>query len=112
MKKILFAILSIFSLSAAAQVDVTFQVDMNDVTGFTTPEVNGIFNAWCGNCAPMSDADGDGVWDLTISLAPGTYEYKFSFDNWGGQETLVAGSSCTMTTGIHVNHKRDIVWTR
>ena len=103
MKKILFAILSIFSLSAAAQVDVTFQVDMNDVTGFTTPEVNGIFNAWCGNCAPMSDANGDGVWDLTISLAPGTYEYKFSFDNWGGQETLVAGSSCTMTTGIYTN---------
>lgn len=103
MKKILFAILSIFSLSAAAQVDVTFQVDMNDVTGFTTPEVNGIFNAWCGNCAQMSDADGDGVWDLTISLAPGTYEYKYSFDNWTGQETLVPGSSCTMTTGIYTN---------
>ncbi len=103
MKKILFAILSIFSLSAAAQVDVTFQVDMNDVTEFTTPEINGIFNAWCGNCAPMSDADGDGVWDLTISLAPGTYEYKYSFDNWTGQETLVPGSSCTMTTGIYTN---------
>jgi hypothetical protein len=103
MKKILFAILSIFSLSAAAQVDVTFQVDMNDVTEFTTPEVNGIFSAWCGNCAPMSDADGDGVWDLTISLAPGTYEYKYSFDNWTGQETLVPGSSCTMTTGIYTN---------
>ena len=103
MKKILFAILSIFSLSATAQVDVTFQVDMNGVTGFTTPEVNGIFNAWCGNCAPMSDANGDGVWDLTISLAPGTYEYKYSFDNWSGQETLVPGSSCTMTTGIYTN---------
>jgi hypothetical protein len=103
MKKILFAILSIFSLSAAAQVDVTFQVDMNGVTGFTTPEVNGIFNAWCGNCAPMSDANADGVWDLTISLAPGTYEYKYSFDNWAGQETLVPGSSCTMTTGIYTN---------
>ena len=103
MKKILFAILSIFSLSATAQVDVTFQVDMNGVTGFTTPEVNGIFNAWCGNCAPMSDGNGDGVWDLTISLAPGTYEYKYSFDNWSGQETLVPGSSCTMTTGIYTN---------
>ena len=103
MKKILFAILSIFSLSATAQVDVTFQVDMTGVTGFTTPEVNGIFNAWCGNCAPMSDANGDGVWDLTISLAPGTYEYKYSFDNWSGQETLVPGSSCTMTTGIYTN---------
>ena len=103
MKKTLFLFFSIFSLSAIAQVDVTFQVDMNGVTGFTTPEVNGIFNNWCGSCAPMSDADGDGIWDLTISLAPGTYEYKYSYDNWGGQETLVAGSSCTMTTGTYTN---------
>lgn len=103
MKKILFLLLSIFSLNAAAQVDITFQVDMNGVTGFTTPEVNGLFNAWCGNCAPMTDYNADGVWELTISLAPGTYEYKYSFDNWSGQETLVAGSSCTMTTGIYTN---------
>jgi hypothetical protein len=86
-----------------AQVDVTFQVDMNGVTGFTTPEVNGTFNNWCGSCAPMTDANGDGIWDLTISLAPGAYEYKFSYDNWAGQETLVAGSSCTMTTGPYTN---------
>jgi hypothetical protein len=103
MKKTLFLLFTIFSLNAVAQVDVTFQVDMNGVTGFTTPEVNGIFNAWCGSCAPMSDANGDGIWDLTISLAPGTYEYKYSFDNWAGQESLVPGSSCTMTTGIYTN---------
>jgi hypothetical protein len=103
MKKILFLLLTIFSLNVMAQVDVTFQVDMNGVTGFTTPEVNGTFNNWCGSCAPMADADGDGVWALTIELMPGAYEYKFSHDNWGGQETLVAGSSCTMTTGIYTN---------
>lgn len=103
MKKILFLLFSIFSLNALAQVDVTFQVDMNGVSGFTTPEVNGTFNNWCGSCAPMADADGDGVWALTIELMPGAYEYKFSYDNWGGQETLVAGSSCTMTTGIYTN---------
>ena len=103
MKKILFLFLTMFSLSAMAQVDVTFQVDMNGVTGFTTPEVNGTFNNWCGSCAPMADADGDGVWALTIALTPGAYEYKFSFDNWAGQETLVAGSSCTMTTGPYTN---------
>ena len=103
MKKILFLLFSIFSLNALAQVDVTFQVDMNGVSGFTTPEVNGTFNNWCGSCAPMADADGDGVWALTIELMPGAYEYKFSYDNWGGQETLVAGSSCTMTTGTYTN---------
>jgi hypothetical protein len=103
MKKILFLFLTMFSLSAIAQVDVTFQVDMNGVTGFTTPEVNGTFNNWCGSCAPMADEDGDGIWALTIELMPGAYEYKFSHDNWGGQETLVAGSSCTMTTGKYTN---------
>jgi 1,4-alpha-glucan branching enzyme len=77
--------------------NVTFQVDMNQQTGFTTPEVNGTFNNWCGNCAAMSDANGDNVWDVTVALAAGTYEFKYSYDNWGGQENLVAGSSCTVT---------------
>jgi hypothetical protein len=98
MKKFLFALLSFFSMSAMAQVDITFQVDMNGVSGFTAPEVNGTFNGWCGSCAPMSDVDGNGVWELTISLAPGAYEYKYSFDNWAGQETLIPNSTCTNTT--------------
>ncbi len=60
-----------------AQFDVTFQVDMNDYSGsFTTPEVNGTFNSWCGDCAAMTDADADGVWDITISLAAGSYEFN------------------------------------
>jgi hypothetical protein len=83
---------------------VLFQVDMNEVTeSFTTPEVNGTFNGWCGGCAPMTDDDLDGVWELAIELEPGTYEYKFAYDTWAGQETLVPGSSCTLTTGEFTN---------
>ena len=80
--------LSLFSSGIIAQNNVTFQVDMNDVdpSTFTTPEVNGNFNSWCGSCAPMSDPDGDNIWDITIDLANGSYEYKFSADNWGIQE--------------------------
>ena len=42
-----------FCFSAIAQNNVTFQVDMSSVdpVTFTTPEVNGTFNGWCGNCA-------------------------------------------------------------
>jgi len=81
----LFFVLGI-SLSALAQTqNITFQVDMNGVSGFTTPEVNGTFNGWCGNCAAMTDANGDNIWEIVIALAPGFYEYKFSHDNWGGQ---------------------------
>jgi hypothetical protein len=84
--------------------NVTFRVDMNEVAeNFTTPEVNGTFNNWCGNCAPMTDEDGDGVWELVIALEPGMYEYKFSYDAWAGQEMLLPGSSCTMTTGAFTN---------
>ena len=84
--------------STATPVDVTFQVDMSQYIGsFTTPEVNGTFNNWCGGCAPMSDLDGNNIWELTIPLIPGTYEYKFAYDDWLGQENLVDGSTCTIT---------------
>jgi 1,4-alpha-glucan branching enzyme len=90
--------------STATPVDVTFQVDMSQYLGsFTTPEVNGTFNDWCGGCAPMSDLDGNNIWELTIPLVPGTYEYKFAYDNWTGQESLVEGSTCTITTNTFTN---------
>lgn len=84
--------------------DVTFQVNMNEVTqSFTTPEVNGSFNEWCGGCAPMSDANGDGIWEITIPLNAGTYEFKFAADGWAIQEELTPGSSCTVTSGPFTN---------
>ncbi len=82
---------------------ITFRVDMSQQSGFTTPEVNGTFNNWCGSCFPMSDADGDNIWEGTTSLATGDYEYKFSNDNWSGQESLTPGSFCTITAGAFTN---------
>lgn len=85
-------------------VDVTFQLDMTDFVGtYSTPEVNGTFNNWCGNCNAMTDANGDEIWETTLSLLPGTYEYKFSTDNWTNAETLLPGSSCTITNGEFTN---------
>jgi hypothetical protein len=86
-------------------VDVTFQVDMQlYTTSFTAPEVNGTFNSWCGNCAAMTDADGDNVWDVTISLNAGdTVEYKYSHDNWTGQETNDPTAACTNGNTTYTN---------
>ena len=70
---------------------------------FQTPELNGTFNGWCGSCAAMSDPDGDNVWDVTIDLASGNYEFKFSADAWGIQETLLPGSWCTQTNFGYTN---------
>ncbi|MFN6379629.1 MAG: T9SS type A sorting domain-containing protein [Flavobacteriales bacterium] len=84
--------------------NVTFKVDMSDVTeAYTTPEVNGTFNDWCGGCAPMTDADGDDIWELTIALPAGSHEYKFAYDSWAGQESLTAGAPCTITFDAFTN---------
>lgn len=84
--------------------NVTFKVDMSQVTGFTTPEINGTFNGWCGNCTPMTDSNSDGIWEVTVSLQSGVaYEYKFSYDAWAGQENLTSGSSCTVTNDGYTN---------
>jgi hypothetical protein len=61
------------------------------------PEVNGTFNGFCGSCNAMTDANSDGIWETTISLAAGSYEYKFSYSAWTGEEALTPGSTCTVT---------------
>ena len=108
--KLLLLIFTMFSITfitkaqtAAAPVPVTFQVDMSAETGFTTPELNGTFNSWCGSCAAMTDIDGDNVWDITILLNLGTYEFKYSADNWGIQESLYYLDSCTNGNQTYTN---------
>ena len=71
---------------------------------FTTPEVNGTFNGWCGSaCNPMSDPEMDGVWTTTISLLPGTYEYKFAVDNWTDQEFPDPSEPCMLGANRQIN---------
>jgi|TARA_B110000879_G_scaffold44746_1_gene63234 hypothetical protein len=84
--------------------NVTFQVDMNTFTGsFTTPEVNGLFNGWCGSCGAMTDVDGDNIWELTVAISGSQTEYKFAHDAWTGQETLDSSLSCIKQTGSNIN---------
>ena len=79
--------------------DVTFTVDMNDYIaagGSTAAGVflNGNFNGWCGSCTPMTDANGDNVWDITVPLAAGNIEYKFTVDGWNDSEQFDATATC------------------
>ena len=74
-----------------APANVTFRVDMNqyaEAYAYDGVFLNGSFNGWCGGCNPLSDEDGDGVWEVTLSLAVGTIEYKFTLDGWNYQEEL------------------------
>ena len=47
----------------------------------STVNLAGQFNGWDPASLPMSDEDGDGVWDITIELQAGrSYEYKYVID--------------------------------
>lgn len=101
--KLFFAFtIAAFTLSLQAA-DVTFRLNMAGFGGFSTPEVNGTFNGWCGNCNAMSDPDGDGIWEVTVNIPPGPVEYKFSFDNWSGQEELSYETACVTGDGTFTN---------
>ena len=66
---------------------VTFRVDM---TTQETVSVNGVhiagsFQGWSPSANPLSDDDGDGIWEATIGIAPGDIQFKFINGNdWSG----------------------------
>ena len=99
----LILILTSFISFNSSAVLITFQLDMNqyiaDGNSFTTPEWNSNVNGWCGaTCNPMSDPDGDNIWEASVDIPQGTnVEYKFAVDDWNDEEDLLAGSSCTIT---------------
>ena len=93
----------------------TFTVDMSAETGFTTPAVESPDFGWCGGCAPMAD-NGDGTWSTTLQLPAGAFEYKYSVDDFAGQEDLVDdviagnGSCAPITDGAtYANREATIV---
>ena len=84
-----------FSLSTKAQVNVTFQVDMNQQTvsadgvhcAGKVADSSRICDDWDASTAELLDPDMDGVYELTVQLAAGTCEYKFINGNaWGSDE--------------------------
>lgn len=84
--------------------NITFRVDLSYFGGnYSNVYVSGNFNHWCGNCNELTDPDMDGVYETTLSLMDGMYEYKFTMDNWAIQEEFMPGEPCTMTTGPFTN---------
>ncbi len=83
---------------------VTFKVDMSEYTeSFTNVYVSGSFNDWSGEANQMLDPDMDGIYETEIELNEGTYEYKFTLDNWSAQEEFAGGEPCTVTGGDFTN---------
>ena len=74
-----------------AQIDVTFRVDMQ----YQSVSPNGVHLAgslqgWDPSSTPLSDIDGDGIWEVTLNLNTNTsYQYKFINGNsWGNDESV------------------------
>ena len=66
--------------------EVDFTLNMNSYPGtFTTPYVAGTFNGWTDQ-HPMTDVDGDNIWEVTIPIPNGPHLWKFMLDNWVAQE--------------------------
>jgi len=83
--------------SGAPQIHtVSFKVDMNQYTeNFDQVYVSGTFNNWSGDANPLADPDFDGIWEGSIMVTNGAYEYKVTLDNWDAQEEFIGTEECT-----------------
>ena len=90
--------------SFIANANITFVVDMNNVTDpFTTAQVAGSWNGWSAP-SDLSDPDGDGVWEGSVSIQSGSsIEYKFLADSWNIQEQNDPSASCTNGDPVYTN---------
>jgi hypothetical protein len=83
---------------------VTFRVDMSEAGAAGDVNIfGGSINGWNNTATSLTDADGDGIYEVTLELSAGGHEYKFL--NNGSEEVfdpLVHGE-CTLTTGEYTN---------
>ncbi|MDE0871230.1 MAG: T9SS type A sorting domain-containing protein [Flavobacteriales bacterium] len=92
------------SCNAASDVQVTFRVDMSEAVvteGVTV--FGGSVNGWNNTASPMTDDDGDDVYEYTMVLPSGAHEYKFV--NSGVEESFDDSTytECTLTSGAFTN---------
>jgi len=91
-----FIISAVWAAMACSQQSVTFSLKPAPATQSVT--VAGSFNDWSKKANPLTDVDGDGVLETTLSLNPGRYEYRFVLDDliwikdplnpdWGGERS-------------------------
>jgi hypothetical protein len=90
-------------------VDVTFVLDLSGHPNDSAFIRGGTINNWASPGLPMSDDDGDNVWEITLSRMSGeAIEYKYNKGTSAGstEESLdpaTNDSTCTLTSGIYTN---------
>ncbi|MBL7810508.1 MAG: T9SS type A sorting domain-containing protein, partial [Saprospiraceae bacterium] len=82
--------------SAPQAKTVKFQVDMNNYTSnFDKVYISGSFNNWSGDANQLTDDNFDGIFEGSITVPNGLYEYKVTLDNWAAQEEFNGFEECT-----------------
>ena len=78
---------------------IDFSLDMSQYAGvFTNPEVNGSWDGFTGGVNLLSDPELDNVFEGTVNLPLGTYEFKFALDNWNDSESFNGNETCVVNT--------------
>lgn len=96
--------------SAPQTRNLNFKVDMNSYTSnFDKVYLSGTFNNWSGEANPLSDDDADGIWEGSLELLVGLYEYKVTLDNWNAQENFIGTEECTQTDPSGQFHNRKLI---
>ncbi|MEN9640205.1 MAG: hypothetical protein RLZZ262_2074, partial [Bacteroidota bacterium] len=99
MKKVVLLFSMLLSMMTWAQVDVTFQLDMTGQT--VSPNgvhVAGAFQGWNPASTALTNIGGN-IYSVTLSIAAGTYQYKFiNGNNWPQAEAVP--SACGINDGF------------
>jgi hypothetical protein len=71
-------------------VQVTLRVSLgNDAPSANGVHVAGAFQGWNPGATALTDGDGDGIYEVTLTMQNGTYGYKFlNGNNWGTDEAI------------------------
>ena len=90
-------------------VNVTFVLDLSGHPNDSAFIRGGLINNWASPGLPMSDDDGDNVWEITLArMSSETIEYKYNKGTSAGstEESLdpaTNDSTCTLTSGAYTN---------
>jgi lysophospholipase L1-like esterase len=94
-QKVLMLLCLIFSALYSHATNITFQVDMTKQKVTSGVYLGADWNGWNMSAFnQMTDPDGDGIYKVTVDIAPGSYNYRTTIGlDWNAFENLT-GMSC------------------